>query len=388
MRKVLLLLIVVTIAVLSLVSTGQTNAQTCSVIPPTNTGTVTLSTTTTAGTYRVWSRMKAADSSNNSYYLKIDSNCAVVVGDSSQISSTSWTWVDYQNGVTTGKINATLASGSHVITLIGNEPGVSIDKILLTQNLNCVPVNDGSNCPVETPTSTPVPTSVPTNTPTLTPKPTTTPTPTPTPKPTSTPTPTPTPTPIPSPTPTPLPAQTVLKFSTVKLHGIGTGGDNTNPTGLGNSTPITPVKSITVEIYKPDGTLLTTAQGNIIYSSNVGYFSGDVTVDSTGLISGPYLAKVKANKYLRKQLPGIITINTEIINQMPAVTLIAGDANADGMLSVLDFNAINDCFSDLLPPKNCSDPVKKSNADIDDDGIVKFNDFTLFTREISVISGD
>ncbi len=144
---------------------SESLAQSCTTTPPTNTGTSTMSATTTAGTYRVWVRMKAADTSNNSFYLRIDSQCAVLVGDNNQISASAWTWVDYQNGVTTNKINTTLTAGDHVVTIIGNEPGVSVDKILMTKNLTCVPTGFGDNCPAElpnTPISAPTDTTPPT----------------------------------------------------------------------------------------------------------------------------------------------------------------------------------------------------------------------------------
>ncbi len=195
--KKISLLITLTILI-SLFKVSSVQAQTPCPTLPTNTGTIILSTTTTAGTYRVWSRMRSADANNNSFYLKIDNNCPILVGDSSLISNTTWTWVDYQNGNLSSKIDATLTAGDHVITLIGNEPGVIIDKVLMTKNLSCVPVDFGTNCSSELPTNTPTPTPAPTSTPIPTSTPLPTYTPTPTPKPTSTPTPVP-------PTPTNIP---------------------------------------------------------------------------------------------------------------------------------------------------------------------------------------
>ncbi|MBI4039325.1 hypothetical protein HY388_00675, partial [Candidatus Daviesbacteria bacterium] len=361
MRK--LAFIILVIFALSALKSGSVRAQSCTTIPPTNTGTVTLSTTTTSGTYRVWARVKAADTSNNSFYLKVDSNCAVLMGDNNQISSTSWTWIDYKDGLTSSKIDVTLTSGNHVVTVIGNEPGVGVDKILLTKNLSCVPTGTGDNCPAE-PTSTPTPTIAPTNTPTPTPSPTSAPTPTP--------------------SPTPLPSQTVLKFPTVKLHGIGSGGDNTNPNLAGNQNPLTLTRVLKVELYKPDGSLYTSSQGDIVYSSSVGYFSGDIILSGNiPFVSSSYLVKVNSDNYLKRQLVGIITVNSGEINQTPAVALVVGDSNADGLLSILDYNLLLDCYSDLLPPKNC-DAAKKAKTDFSDDGKVNQDDYNLFLRELSV----
>lgn len=156
MKKILLLIMLTILISLFKVSSVQAQAP-CPTLP-TNTGTIIFSATTTAGTYRVWNRMKSADTNNNSFYLKIDNNCPVLVGDSSLISNTTWTWVDYQEGNTSSKIDINLTAGIHVITLIGNEPGVIIDKVLMTKNLSCLPVDFGTNCPSELPTSTPTPT--------------------------------------------------------------------------------------------------------------------------------------------------------------------------------------------------------------------------------------
>ncbi len=463
MRKIFTILIIV--LTITSVRAGESYAQTCTTTPPTNTGTSTMSATTTAGTYRVWARMKAADTSNNSFYLRIDSGCAILVGDNNQISSSVWTWVDYQNGVTSNKINTTLTSGTHVVTIIGNEPGVSVDKILMTKNLSCVPTGFGDNCPAElpnTPTATPADTSPPTISNIVTPiitnttatiewnlseggtgqveygtttsygsksvletglltfhsqnisnllpgtlyhyriiskdatnntamtsdrTFTTTGGTTPTPRPSNTPTPTNVPTSTPTPIVTAAPLETVLKFSTVKLHGIGIGGDNTNPTITGNTNPVTQTRVLIVELYDSTGTLVKTVQGNIVYSATQGYFLGDIKLDSS-ITEGNYLIKIKTDKYLRRQLSKIIEIKKGTIIEMPEATLVVGDSNGDGTLSILDYNIILDCYSDFLAPKNCADPAKKLKADLSDDGKVNHDDHTLFLRELSVVTGD
>jgi len=461
------LFLIITLLLITLTTNASRSyAQTCTTTPPTNTGTSTLSATTTAGTYKVWARMKAADTSNNSFYLRIDTQCAILIGDNNQISSTGWTWVDYQNGVTSSKINTTLTAGDHVITIIGNEPGVGVDKILLTKNLTCVPTGFGDNCPAETPTSTPTPdttapiiSAVTANSITQTSASITwtlnepgtgqveygtttsygTPStlessfnytthvqtisglapgttyhyrvkssdqagnqrisgdftfttlggnsPTPTVRPSNTPTPTNIPTPTPTPVVTATPLETVLKFSIVKLHGIGTGGDNTNPNIGGNNNPITQTRVLTVELYNDSGALTKTVQGNIVYGASNGYFSGSIILDS-GVAEGRYLIKIKTDKYLRRQLSKIITVTKGTVIDMPEATLVTGDSNGDGTLSILDYNVILDCYSDFVAPKNCSDPAKKTKADLSDDGLVNHDDHTLFLRELSVVSGD
>lgn len=114
--------------------------------PTTTYGTDTLSMTVpSATTYRVWSRIMAPDTTNNSYALEIDGGSCITVGDSA-ITANTWTWVDYQNATPASKINATLTAGAHTLKLIGTEPGVSVDRIILTSDTACVPTGTGDNC--------------------------------------------------------------------------------------------------------------------------------------------------------------------------------------------------------------------------------------------------
>ena len=125
---------------------------------PTNTGRVTMSASVSeAGVYRVWSRMKAGSSTANSFYLQVDSQCPVLVGDSTSISTSTWTWVDYQNGSSSNKIDVNLTSGNHTVILIGNETNVAVDKVLMTKQFSCVPTGFGDNCTATAATSTPTP---------------------------------------------------------------------------------------------------------------------------------------------------------------------------------------------------------------------------------------
>ncbi len=102
----------------------------------------------TAATYRIWSRIAAADATNNSYLLEVDGNTCYTVGDSNNLQAGVWTWVDYQNGSTTSstKIQQSLTAGSHTIKMIGREAGVKLGRILLVSDLNCVPTGTGDNC--------------------------------------------------------------------------------------------------------------------------------------------------------------------------------------------------------------------------------------------------
>jgi hypothetical protein len=121
----------------------------------------------TAGTYRVWSRIQAPDSTNNSFYLQVDGGCPISVGDSA-ITPNTLTWVDYQDGLSSSKIDMTLTAGSHTFVLTGREPDVIVDRVVFSTVASCVPTGTGDNCaiaPTPTVTATPTVTVSPTATP-------------------------------------------------------------------------------------------------------------------------------------------------------------------------------------------------------------------------------
>jgi len=561
-------IILLSIGLLFFIKPEVINAQTaCQYTPPTGAGTVTLSVTVQGGTYRVWSRMLVPDSTNNSFFIKFNSDCPIKVGDSSSIPSNTWTWVDYKDGNTGSKIDVTLPPGDHVLTLIGNEDGVGVDKVLMTQNPTCVPTGmSGDNCPAEvtdvnapvitnisayditatsakitwtldeyasgqvdyrvvgsstwqqtgfqtcctynyhiqtlsnltsganyeyrvkstdasgnesisgictftaggaspvacsssapSPTATNTPTSAPspTNSPTSTPVPTTSPTDTTPPvisnprveevtattakfrweldefasgqveyrplgastwtktglqtcctydyhiqfvsgltngttyeyritsadqagnsttssicrftaggsatqacgtsTPSSTPTPSKTPTPAPTatntPSPTTAPNATVLRFQSVKLHGIGKGGDNTSPNSTGTLNPLRTTRQVSVELIDGSGNSLPIVTGNITYRGEVaGDFAGDVTLPES-VSTGTYLIKIKSPQYLKKQVIGIINVTKGTVTNIPTISLTTGDIDDNNALTIADYNVLTDCYSDLLPAK-------------------------------------
>lgn len=101
---------------------------------------------TTAGTYRVWSRVKTTTSANNSYWFQVDSGCAVNVGDSTAIPVNTWTWVNYQQNNQASFVDVTLTAGTHQLTYTGREADVQLDRVLLLSDLSCVPTGTGDNC--------------------------------------------------------------------------------------------------------------------------------------------------------------------------------------------------------------------------------------------------
>lgn len=150
--------------------------------PPANyTGLGIAATTVTLanpGNYKVWIQMNGKGDGANTVWLQLDGLYCVKAGDLAGMPANIWTWIDYENGNSADKIPMPiLAAGTHTIRIIGNsaEPGVQIDRILLTRDTTCVPTGNGDACigVVATATPTMLPTS------TATPSPTTSPTPIP-----------------------------------------------------------------------------------------------------------------------------------------------------------------------------------------------------------------
>ena len=76
-----------------LLFTPKTFAQ-CATLP-TDTGKVTTTFNASEnGLYTVWSRMQAASSTNDSFWLQIDEECPIIVGDSG-LTPNVWTWRTY-----------------------------------------------------------------------------------------------------------------------------------------------------------------------------------------------------------------------------------------------------------------------------------------------------
>jgi hypothetical protein len=147
-----------------IIAPTRTQAAACTA-PTTDFGSVTItlnvpadaSSTTSPTNFKVWTRMMASNSNDNSYLLEIDGNTCFTVGDSA-ISSSSWTWVDYQNATSSSKITKTLTPGNHTLKLIGREASVKLDKlILLAASDTCVPAGFGDNCSTVTPPVTTYP---------------------------------------------------------------------------------------------------------------------------------------------------------------------------------------------------------------------------------------
>jgi hypothetical protein len=208
------------------------------------------------------------------------------------------------------------------------------------------------------------------------------PSPTPTATPTRTPTPTatrtPTPTHTPTPTATPVPATKVNL--NLFLHGIGKAGDSPNPgeAGGGNMNPLHPNRVVRVEVFDSQNHKARSEPATVSFDSGTGSFKG--VADLADLPSGAYLVRAKFSQSLDTQVGGIQTITARTTNNLPAQSLVTGDINNDGAVSlnILDFNILIGCIGG----SGCS-TENRIQADLSDNGTVDTFDFNLFMREIT-----
>lgn len=185
------------------------------------------------------------------------------------------------------------------------------------------------------------------------------------------------------------------------LHGVGAAGDNPNPSGneLSNKNPVHPQRNLQVEVYNTDNQLVASTSAPVNYDPATGTFTGKMGLGQN-VVAGNYNVKVKTDRYLRRLVPGILQIQTNVENKVPDTQLVAGDTNGDNFLNVIDYNALLDCGYGELNPLPQADPNSKFNAedckahapvinvDVDDNGVVNSFDYNLFLRELSVQNGD
>lgn len=325
----------------------QTSSEGCTVQPTQtqrNFGTFIVPfTVTQSGNYVVWTRMKAGSSTANSFYLQIDNNCPEIFGDSSSISTNSWTWISYLNNQTGSPYVTELSEGDHFFTIIGRESGVKIDRLLFSNiEIPCNPSGKNDMC-----LSSNSITSIPTPT-------------------------------------TPINGQTRTLFLSVLLHGLGKSGDNANPQAysFSNQNPIHKEREVTISAFNTDSQLISSATTTVTYNPQKGSFDGSVDLDNLE-DEDDYILKIKMDGYLVKKYDNLYSTKAGSI--LPPVTLITGDVNSDNTLNILDYNLLLGCQDSSL--YQCDEDTRVM-SDITDNGHVDIVDLNLFFRELTVTSGD
>lgn len=136
---------VVAVLVLAIFLSAPRTVEAANCTQNTDYGSVSTSITVTeAGTYRLWSRLQNPSGTNGSYLFEINNSCINVGGIEN--TANTWTWVDYQNGNKNSKIDLNLAAGTYTVRMIGNQPNIKLDRVLLMPDALCVPADKGDSC--------------------------------------------------------------------------------------------------------------------------------------------------------------------------------------------------------------------------------------------------
>ena len=151
-------LIIVTLVLLFsalfLISTLQSAFALGCTMPAKDYGTATYTFTSPSdqnGPFRIWVRMAKTTDNNDSILVDYDGTNCFKVGDNNSLPQTwnnnSSNWIDYHEGASANKNTINLVPGNHTIKMIGVEPGVKVDRILLiAANSACIPEGVGDNC--------------------------------------------------------------------------------------------------------------------------------------------------------------------------------------------------------------------------------------------------
>jgi chitodextrinase len=100
-----------------------------------------------AGDYRVWARVKSSQDSAGSLALQVDGGCpATLALDGS--SAGQWTWVNTTAGDAGQPLTRSLSAGKHLFTVTPGDSGVAVDQVLVTDDPDCVPTEQGCLPPV------------------------------------------------------------------------------------------------------------------------------------------------------------------------------------------------------------------------------------------------
>jgi hypothetical protein len=91
-------------------------------------------TAPSAGTYKLWARILTPTTSDDSYWVRMDTG-AWATWDMPEF--TVWTWSAFPT-------NYTLTAGTHTFRFAYREDGAKVDKILFTTNLTYTPTGLGN----------------------------------------------------------------------------------------------------------------------------------------------------------------------------------------------------------------------------------------------------
>jgi uncharacterized membrane protein YgcG len=118
---------------------------------PDNTGRLTQKVSVDETTaYSMWIRQISdpAALDKDSVVVQVDDQCPVIAGD--KVEQSGFVWVGHESGDPANQLQFNLSKGEHTIIVAGREPGVGIDRVMLTANLLCAPESADELCSADT----------------------------------------------------------------------------------------------------------------------------------------------------------------------------------------------------------------------------------------------
>lgn len=192
---------------------------------------------------------------------------------------------------------------------------------------------------------------------------------------------------VPSPTPTPTPTISGPTLTlTVPLQAIGQGQQGGLQGPARNASPRTTTRTFTVFLFDQNERAVDpqrTISGTLTFSPGDFLFRGSIGLGP--IPSGSYSVKIKTPRYLRRRLPGIITIPPNPTVVLPQnLEMIVGDVNNDNEITIDDYNVFQSCFANQ---SSCT-PAQRVDSDFNDDGTVDLLDYRFLFESFRTQRGD
>lgn len=169
---------------------------------------------------------------------------------------------------------------------------------------------------------------------------------------------------------------------TIGFNGIGTAGDNANPTGTGsNKNPQLTQRPVIVHILNGSNYVVPQTSATLTYNSSSGKYTGTANIAGT-IQSGTYTVKIGAPGHLIRTA-GTVSMSTGQTVTVPSVNLVVGDLDQNNKIDPLDYNIFLSCSIFGKDNKGaCGN--RAQDADFNSDGKVDQIDYNLFIRDYSV----
>ena len=207
-------------------------------------------------------------------------------------------------------------------------------------------------------------------------------------------------------TETPSPTTTTTATGTATATGTSTSGVTSTPTSTatGTNTATSTITGTPTPTFTSDSILaghviwqgrqaqpsasqqlpvrltLSLGSNQIAYPQQTTDASGYFTVPVGGLASGTYTWRAKGPQFLANS--GAITLDTVPLTQADFGLLLAGDANDDNLVGVIDFNLLKLTFG-----KGAGDPGYDGRCDFSGDDQVNIVDFSLLRANFGAGGG-